>query len=615
MKAQQTIGSFFNKLPSGSSAHTTQPAEKGKKQSKLSFAGKSTKKTDTSKSSQSVEKKEEEPVATSDIPVEKSPESPPVTSNKRRRLRSRASESTETTVEQPSDDEKILQAQPKRKIKKISVESDEESVNGELESDDTKDSVAEEEEENDSVDEEKKIIEKKEAKAKATKVVEKKAAKVAAKKADRVRSDIGVATWKKGEDVPYSALCKAFEAIEATTKRLIILDYLTSFFRNVIETTPGSLLEIVYLCINRLCPQYDGLELGIGETILMKAVASATGRAVSKVKADVEQHGDLGLVAQASRSNQPTMFAPKPLTVSKVFKTLKEIASTTGGSSMQRKIDKISFLLVSCKGSEAKYLTRSLEGKLRIGLAEQTVLVALAHSIVLSREGVTTDKEKLEAELTEAAGIIKSVYSELPSYDLIIPKLLEHGLKHLHEHCKLTAGIPVKPMLAHPTKSLTEVLNRFEGHVFTCEFKYDGERAQIHQMEDGKTMVFSRNSEDMSAKYPDILDKLSRAAKPEINSFILDCEAVAWDREKNCILPFQVLSTRKRKDVKEEDIKVQVCVFAFDLLFLNGKSLLQEPLIERRKLLLDSFNNVEGDFTFAKSMSTNSVEEIQTFLD
>ncbi|KAF8915614.1 ATP-dependent DNA ligase Cdc17, partial [Haplosporangium bisporale] len=108
--------------------------------------------------------------------------------------------------------------------------------------------------------------------------------------------------------------------------------------------------------------------------------------------------------------------------------------------------------------------------------------------------------------------------------------------------------IPLKPMLAHPTKALTDILDRFENIAFTCEYKYDGERAQIHKLEQGSMMIYSRNSENMSAKYPDVMERLHKFAKSDTKSFVLDCEAVAWDREQKCILPFQVLSTRKRKD-------------------------------------------------------------------
>lgn len=212
----------------------------------------------------------------------------------------------------------------------------------------------------------------------------------------------------------------------------------------------------------------------------------------------------------------------------------------------------ITKLLAACQDFEAKYIVRSLEGKLRIGNAERTVLVALAHAAVLAKEQGTSppllaidvnssrmtagkrwSKEKVASRLEEGANIMKAVYrlvaiissrlltftdtpfSELPTYDLVIPALLTHGLSGLRTHCKLTPGVPLKPMLAKPTKAIGEVLDRFEGRRFTCEYKYDGERAQVHRLEDGSVSVFSRNSEDMKAKYPDLVEQL-----PTVGQFV-----------------------------------------------------------------------------------------------
>jgi len=189
--------------------------------------------------------------------------------------------------------------------------------------------------------------------------------------------------------------------------------------------------------------------------------------------------------------------------------------------------------------------------------------------------------------------------SELPSYEVIIPAMLEHGIMNLRDNCRLQPGVPLKPMLAKPTKSITEVLDRFEGKDFTCEYKYDGERAQIHfvahdadlelataapsagKSDRGVANIFSRNSEDLSKKYPDILAKLPTWVKQGTKSFVLDCETVAWDMVEKKVLPFQQLMTRKRKDVKVEDVKVKVCVFAFDLLYLNGEVCIAHHLQDR----------------------------------
>ncbi|XP_042887555.1 DNA ligase 1-like isoform X3 [Penaeus japonicus] len=437
---------------------------------------------------------------------------------------------------------------------------------------------------------------------------------------------ISDAFWKHGEKTPYLALAKTMELIESTSGRLKTIEMLANFFRSVIVLSPDDLLQCVYLCLNKVAPAFEGTELGIGETILMRAIAQASGRSVDKIKQDAEQKGDLGIVAEQSRSTQRIMFQPAKLTVKSVFEKLKEIASMSGNDVQSKKIDKIKGMFVACRFSEARYLIRSLSGKLRIGLAEQSVLQAIAQASFLTPPGQEhppeiidagkgMNPEKLKAKFDEYGMILKTTYCEFPSYDKIIPVLLTKGLEELPNHCTLTPGIPLKPMLAHPTSGVSEVLKRFENAKFTCEFKYDGERAQIHLKEDGTVNIYSRNQENNTTKYPDIISRLKNALGEDVKSCVIDSEAVAWDQEKKQILPFQVLSTRKRKDANEKDIKVQVCVFPFDLLYLNGESLVKKSFEDRRALLRDNFKEVEGEFVFAKSMDSTNTEDIEEFLE
>ncbi|CAK7300556.1 DNA ligase 1 [Vulpes lagopus] len=434
------------------------------------------------------------------------------------------------------------------------------------------------------------------------------------------------ACWKPGQKVPYLAVARTFEKIEEVSARLRMVETLSNLLRSVVALSPPDLLPILYLSLNRLGPPQQGLELGVGDGVLLKAVAQATGRQLDSVKAEAAEKGDVGLVAENSRSTQRLMLPPPALTAAGVFAKFRDIARLAGSASTAKKIDVIKGLFVACRHSEARFIARALSGRLRLGLAEQSVLAALAQAVSLTPPGQEFPSAVVDAGkgrtaearktwLEEQGMILKQTFCEVPDLDRIIPVLLEHGLEHLPEHCRLSPGVPLKPMLAHPTRGVSEVLKRFEEAAFTCEYKYDGQRAQIHVLEGGEVKIFSRNQEDNTGKYPDIISRIPKIKLPSVTSFILDTEAVAWDREKKQIQPFQVLTTRKRKEVDAAEIQVQVCLYAFDLIYLNGESLVREPLSRRRQLLRENFVETEGEFVFATSLDTKDTDQIAEFLE
>lgn len=258
---------------------------------------------------------------------------------------------------------------------------------------------------------------------------------IAAKAREKVQSTLKSNTkdpypdWKLGEPAPYAALCTTFSLIELTTKRLIISAHCSLFLRQVLRLTPNDLLPTVQLMINKLAADYAGVEIGIGESLIMKAIGESTGRSLATIKADQKDIGDLGLVAAKSRSNQPTMFKPKALTIRGVLDGLMGIATAQGHGAQQRKVDGIKKLLsaadasLSSKGgsgiditkdkggaSEAKFIIRFLEGKLRLGLAEKTVLVALAHAMVIHETQKEGRKLPSSEQLAKGEAILKTVY-------------------------------------------------------------------------------------------------------------------------------------------------------------------------------------------------------------
>jgi len=246
--------------------------------------------------------------------------------------------------------------------------------------------------------------------------------------------------WKSGEPVPYAALCITFALIEMTTKRLVIMAHCTLFLRQVLRLTPQDILPTIQLMINKIAADYTGIELGIGEHLIMKAIGESTGRSIDVVKADNKSIGDLGLVAIKSRSTQRTLYKPKPLTVRGVLDGLMVIATSSGDGSQAMKISGIKKLLsaadsanagkgskgidiTSDKGgaSESKFIIRFLEGKLRLGLAERTVLVSLAHAMVAHEEAKNSNKPPSSDKLSEGTEILKTVYrlsKDMPKFCL-----------------------------------------------------------------------------------------------------------------------------------------------------------------------------------------------------
>ena len=381
---------------------------------------------------------------------------------------------------------------------------------------------------------------------------------------------------------------------------------------------------------------------------------------VDKIKKQYAKEGDLGEIAKASKGKQRTLgfgIKPKPLLAKEVLEIFREIAKTTGSQSQKWKVDKIKKLLVRAKPVEAKFIIRGLRARLRIGLSHSTVLASVAHAVTLTPpKGVSTDmtsekhKEKgqnngdgdandadtdtdtvpeeaikigdpklpLAERLEMAVVIVKKAYSEVPSYGELLDGVLNNPLGEMYKICALKPGIPVEPMLAKPTKSIQEVLKRLDGQRFTCEFKYDGERAQVHMLPDGTTRVFSRNLLDTSEKFPEVPLYVKEAANDSVESFVLDAEVVAFNRETGNLVPFQVLSTRKKTEESAETAKVQVIVQGFDLMYFNGQSLLHKTLAERRKVLQDNFVAVENKFQFAKALDhkeDGDTAVLEEFLD
>jgi DNA ligase 1 len=358
------------------------------------------------------------------------------------------------------------------------------------------------------------------------------------------------------------------------------------------------------------------------------------------LKTIYNKYGDAGDVAFEAKKRQSfTLRKPKPLSIKSVYQSLVKIANAKGTGSQEVKQRIVERLLQDARGGEeSRYIVRTLVqhvilqlsptplsltkfNQLRIGAVKTTMLIALSRAFLLSRppggqypiraqlELASLPKDVLAEVFARAEETVKACFARHPDYNDLIPCLLEVGVSdELLLRCGLKLHIPLRPMLGSITRDLSEMLTKLQGRGFTCEYKYDGQRAQVHCDDGGKVSIFSRHLELMTDKYPDLVALVPRIRGEGVGSFIMEGEVVAIDRESGNLKSFQTLAGRGRKDVLIGSVKVDVCLFAFDLMYLNGEELLNRPFRERRELLRSLFVEIPGRFTRVKSIDASSAD-------
>lgn len=444
--------------------------------------------------------------------------------------------------------------------------------------------------------------------------------------------------YPRGKPVSFALLSGALSEIEGlkgsgqgSRKKMTVV--LSNVFRILIHSRPEDLAPAVYILTNKVAPDYEDSELGLGDGTLIKAMCESFGKAETHIKNSIATGlaKDLGEVALLSRAAQRVLKMPARLTIEGVFAEMKGIACAKGKDSQTAKKDRVKKMLVASREEEAKFIVRMLQAKLRVGIQGPTMLQAIAAAFTLTTpacngaDAVSDTRlagkllsTGLEEKMNRLEVAVKQAFSEMPNYDRLLSALMEgRDASNLAEACHISLGIPVKPMLAKPSKGLSEISERLGGKRFTGEWKYDGERAQIHVLSRDRILVFSRNSENMTEKYPDVIKVVRESLAEGVDSCILDCELVAFDQVNRKILPFQVLTTRGRKNINIKDIKVNVCVFAFDCMLCNGMPLVMETLEVRRTKLWSILTPKEGQVVFATYRNFDEIreEEVQAFLD
>jgi DNA ligase-1 len=354
----------------------------------------------------------------------------------------------------------------------------------------------------------------------------------------------------------FKKLCEYFERLEETTKRLEMFDILAELFR---ESSSEDIDKIIYLSQGQLLPPFYGVEFGISEKLLIRALSDATNTPTKKVEQTFRHTGDLGKTAEELNKREGYN-----LSVNEVYSELLDIAQIGGAGSVEKKISFLSNLFKGVSPKEAKYIARFVIGRLRLGIGDPTVLEALALSI---------GNRELRPDLERA-------YNLCSDLGLVAKTLFDKGIEGVKKF-KIQVGYPVRMALCERLSSSEEIVEKIGKAAI--EAKYDGFRVQCHKNDD-KIELFSRNLERTTHMFPEI----TMAIKQFINAktAIIEGEALAFNEQTGELFPFQVTIQRKRKHGIEELAKeLPLKFFVFDLLYLNGVDYTEKPFIERRKKL------------------------------
>ncbi len=389
----------------------------------------------------------------------------------------------------------------------------------------------------------------------------------------------------------YLLVANVYEQIEETTKRLEMTDYLVELFKK----TPKNLIDkVVYLTQGKLYPDFMGIEIGMAEKLAIKAVARAAGRSTKEIEEDLRRTGDLGETAQKflEKKLQATFFQ-QPLTVERVYQTLDKIARASGSGSVDQKIALLSGILSDAEPKEAKYVIRTLTGKLRLGIADMTVLDALAIAFGGGKE---------------ARPILERAYNVSSDLGQVAKIVAERGVEGL-KNLKVSVGKPVRPMLAERLSSPEKILEKLGGKCI-AEYKYDGERIQAHK--NGKeVLLFSRRLENITTQFPDAVKLIREHIKPE--TAIIEAECVSVDLETGEMRPFQELMHRRRKyDIQKAIEEYPVSLFVFDVLYVDGRDLTLEPYPVRHEILKEIVG-ASDRVQIAKYLLTDDPQELEAF--
>ncbi len=392
----------------------------------------------------------------------------------------------------------------------------------------------------------------------------------------------------------YSKLAELYENLGNTTKRLEKIEILSKFLEYLSEKDK----DILYLLNGEIYPTYDERKIGISNQLVIKAISKASGNSPDKVVQEWKKIGDLGKVAEKliNTKKQSTLFLKSHLTTDKVIENLRKLPELEGEGTIEKKLILITELLVSASPIEALYIVRTLLGDLRIGIQESTIRESLAKAFFNSdKESSKIIQEAIDHSNDLAKVFLISKKGKISEFDKI----------------SLEVGKPIKAMLAQKVKNIEEGFKAV-GKPCAIEYKYDGFRLIIHK-KDSKIKLFTRKLENVTKQFPEAVEYIQKYVRGE--SFILDSEAIGYNKKTKEYTPFQAISQRIRRKYNIEKIREElpIEINVFDILYYNGKSLIKEPFEKRTQLIRKIIKETPYKIVSSKQIITDNLNKAEEF--
>lgn len=464
----------------------------------------------------------------------------------------------------------------------------------------------------------------------------------------------------------YYDLVKVYDQLENTTKRLEKTFHISELLK---KTPKDDLKKVIYLLQGRIFPEWDSRETGMSSMLIVKALVSTTGYSKEHITKLWKKTGDLGLVAEElTKEKKQRTFFSQDLTIKKVFEDIEKISTLEGKGTVSKKIAIISGLLNHAKPLEARYVVRTVIGSLRVGTQEGTIRDAVVwsyfpkvigifyrcekcntinpnsekciscnskidnkfksendkkYSKVLNINKISdlkdldkydfikVDDEKLAREIYNLfMEKVQKAYDLCNDFGIVTQTLAEKGINGLKD-ISMKIGNPINPMLAIKVIDVNEAFKSV-GKPAQVEYKLDGFRVQMHKKGEN-VFFFTRRLENVTNQFKELIPLIKKHIKGD--SYIIDSEVVGFDKSKNKYLPFQYISQRiKRKyDIEETAKKVPVEINIFDIIYYDGKNLLNESLEKRREFLEKIVKEEKWKIVLTKKLVSDNQKEIEKF--